>query len=325
MTNSSTPGVFSYLPGLGLAILIAAISFVLSAGHAALDPLVLSMLISIILGNLIGPYQRFEPGVALSHGIFIPLGIILYGTQMDPHPLRMYGTGRLLHILSMVFIGLIAIYWMSLKLGISRKISLLLAAGSAICGASAIMVLSPVIKADKEDTSVSLLAITVVGLTGVILYPLVQETLSLSDEIYALLCGSTLYQVGQVKAAASLMGQNVVELALPVKLLRVGTLLPIAVVYSLLTGNRDRRVYVPWFIIASLVLAAAANLYPALATHRAAIAPYVSFFFSIAIAGIGLSVNLEAIIDVGPKPILSVFLGWILLIVLFITGVRVIG
>ena len=135
MTNSSAPQVLSYLPGLGLAVLIATASSVLSFGHAALDPLVLSMLISIIIGNLLGPYRRFESGIALSHKIFIPLGIILYGTQMNIQPLRIYGAGRIFHILSLVIISLIVIYWISIKLGVSKKISLLLAAGSAICGA----------------------------------------------------------------------------------------------------------------------------------------------------------------------------------------------
>ncbi len=325
MTDGPAEKMLPLLPGLGLAILIAAVSQFLSFGHATLDPLVLSILISIVLGNLIGPRPYFQSGIAFSQNLFIPIGIILYGTQMDLRPLQMYGLGRVLHVLLMVFLGLTAIYGMSRALGIPRRIGMLLSAGSAICGASAIMVLSPVIHAEKEETSVSLLSITVVGLTGVIFYPLIQESLSLSEELYALLCGSTLYQVGQVKAAASLLGESAVELAVPVKLLRVGTLLPIAVVYSLLTGREKKKLYVPWFIVGSLVTAAASNLIPPLAAHRAAVAPYVTFFFSIAIAGIGLSIDLEAMIDVGPKPLLAAFLGWGILIILFISGVSVIG
>jgi uncharacterized integral membrane protein (TIGR00698 family) len=325
MQDHSAEQRFSFLPGIALTIAITAATHLLSLGHPALDPLVLSILISIVIGNLLGPRLRLERGIALARRIFIPLGIILYGTQMDLQPLRLYGTGRLLHILVMVFAGLTSIYWLSTVLGISRKLSLLLAAGSVICGASAIMVLSPVIKAEKEDTSVSLLAITVVGLTGIILFPLFQEILALSDEVYALLCGSTLHQMGQVRAAAALLGQNVLEMAVPVKLLRIGTLLPIAIIYSLITGTENREVYIPWFIVGSLIIAVLSNLYPPLHTHRAAIAPFVTFFFSIAISGIGLSVDLESLIDVGPKPLLAAFLGWFVLIALFILGLNLIG
>lgn len=325
MEHRSSEQMFSLLPGLGLAVVIASASQLISFGHAALDPLVLSILISVVIGNLFGPYKSLEPGVALARKVFIPVGIILYGTQMDLRPLQSHGVPRLVHVVAMVFLGLIAIYGISKKLGIPRKLGLLLAAGSAICGASAVIVLSPVIKAEKEDTSVSLLAITVVGLTGVILYPLFQEILSLSEEVYALLCGSTLYQMGQVRAATSLLGPQVTELAVPIKLLRIGALLPIAIIYSLIAGRENRKVYIPWFIVGSIAAAALFNLAPRLHAHRAAIAPFVTFFFSIAIAGIGLSVDLESLIDAGPKPLLAVFLGWFVLIGLFFLGLLLLG
>ncbi len=312
-------------PGLGLAVMIAGACQLLSLGYAAADPLVISILISIVLGNLLGPVRRFGPGSALASRIFVPLGIILYGTQMDLRPLQLFGTGRLLHIFVMVFAGLAAIYWLSRRLGIAKKLSMLLAAGSVICGASAIIVLSPVIRAEKEDTSVSLLAITIVGLAGVILFPLYQEILSLSDKVYALLCGSTLYQMGQVMAAASMLGQNAVEMAVPIKLLRISTLLPIAVIYSFIMGKDHQKIYIPWFIIGSIFVAVLFNLYPPLHAHRTAIAPFATFFFSIAISGIGLSVDLESLIDAGPKPFLAVVLGWFVLIALFIFGLKLIG
>ncbi len=320
MSNGSAPHEVSVLPGLGLTVLIAAVSHLLSFGHTTLDPLVISMLISIMLGNLIGPRQIFQPGILSARKIFIPLGIMLYGTQLDLRPLGGYGAGRIFHILFMVFFGMYAIYRLSLALGVRRKMSMLISAGSAICGAAAIMVLSPLIDADKEDTSISLLSITVVGLTGVILYPLFQEILSLSENAYALLCGTTLYQVGQVKAASSLMGMNAMNMALPVKLLRVAMLLPIAAAAPWITEKRSRRVYIPWFIVVFIFLAVLSNLSPELSARRAVIAPYAGFFLSVAIAGIGLSVDLESIIDIGPRPLLAAFLGWSVLIALFILG-----
>jgi uncharacterized integral membrane protein (TIGR00698 family) len=322
--NNASPKTFSPLPGLGVAIIIAVIATIFSFGHAALDPLVLSILIGIVLGNLLGPYENFKPGILLAQRVFIPLGIILYGTQMDVRPLQTYGTGRVLHIFAMVLVGLLVIYGISRKLGISGKIGMLLSAGTAICGASAIMVLSPVIKAEREDTSISLLSITIVGLCGVILYPIVQELISLPDRLYALLCGSTLNQLGQVKAAASFMGHDVINMAVPVKLLRMATLLPIAVAYSLITGRETKKVYIPWFIIGFIIVAVLVNAVPGLHAIREVVSPYVAFCFSIALAGIGLSVDIESIIDVGPKPLLAAFLGWIVLIALFILGVTVV-
>jgi len=321
MSKSRAADSLLLLPGLALAVFIGAVAQFLSFGKATLDPLVLSLLISIVLGNSIGSYSFLQPGITLSQKIFIPLGIILYGTQMDVLPLRIYGPGRVLYILTMVFISMAAIYGISRALGLPRKTGLLLSAGSSICGAAAIMVLSPVIDAEKEDTSVSILAITVLGLTGVIFYPIFQELLSLSEDTYALLCGTTLYQVGQVKAAASLMGQNALIMALPVKLLRISTLLPVAAVFSFLTRRPDQRIYIPWFIALSALAAVATGLSPALSAQRQAISPYCTFFFSTALAGIGYKVDLESVINAGLKPLLATFLGWVVLILLFILGV----
>jgi len=161
----------------------------------------------------------------------------------------------------------------------------------------------------------------VLGLTGVIFYPIFQEMLSLSEDTYALLCGTTLYQVGQVKAAASLMGQNALIMALPVKLLRISTLLPVAVVFSFLTRRPDRRIYIPWFIALSALAALATGLSPALSAYRQTLSPYCTFFFSTALAGIGFKVDLESVINAGLRPLLAVFLGWVVLILLFILGV----
>lgn len=321
MSTSPTAKPLSLLPGLGLTLLIASAAHFVSFGKATLDPLVLAMLFSIVLGNYLGQRDLLQPGIEFSRRFFIPLGIIFYGTQMDILPLRIYGAGRVLYILTMVFISMAAIYGISRALRIPEKTSLLLAAGSSICGASAIMVLSPVIKAEKEDTSVSILAITVLGLSGVIFYPMVQEALSLSEDVYALLCGTTLYQMGQVKAAASFMGKNALVMALPVKLLRMSTLFPVAVAFSFLNRRNGRRAYVPWFIGLSVLAAVASNMSPVLSAKRTMIAPYCTFFFSAALAGIGLTVDLDSMVHAGPRPLLATFLGWIILVLIFIMGV----
>lgn len=318
--NDKPLATWSYLPGLGIAVFIAAVSYLLALGHVALDPLVLSILISIIVGNLLGPYRNIEAGVSLSYRLFIPLGIILYGTQMDLQPLRTVGIRHITHTIVIVFACLAAVSWLSHRLGLAKKLSMLLAAGSAICGASAIMVLSPVIGAKKEETSVALLAITVIGLAGIIVYPLAQEYLNLSERTYGLLCGSTLYQMGQVRVAATLLSQAAVDIAIPVKLIRIGALLPVAIMFSLLARGRGQKLFIPWFIVGSIIVAAAFNVVPALGALRASIASFISFIFAIAIAGIGLTIDLESIIDMGFKPLLAVFLGWLLLLALFTAG-----
>lgn len=316
---------FDILPGIGLAAAIAGVSQFISRFHPAIDALLLALLLSIIVANLAGVGRTVLPGVDFTREHLIPLGIILYGTQLDFLPVRQHGHGHIIHIILMVAFGVLAISFFSKAIGIRKKTALLLAAGASICGASAIVVLSPVIRADKEDTSVSLLAVTVVGLMGVILYPLIQEALQIPEEQYGILCGSTLFQVGQVRATASLLGATALSLAVPMKLIRVGMLLPVAVVYSLISG-RERNTWVPlpWFLVGFFITVAAVNIWPVLALNRAVIAPAATFLFSTALAGIGLSVDLESIINAGPRPFIAAFMGLLILIALFAAGWAVI-
>lgn len=324
MDNMKDEKTIYRLLGIGVAVLIAAFSYIVSLGISALDPLVISMLISIIVGNLIGPHPRLKPGIGLSQRIFIPLGIILYGTQMDIGHAATAGIGWLFLVVVTTMLGITAIYRIAVWSGISRKTGLLLAAGTAICGASAIMVLSPVIKAEKGETSISLLSITVIGLVGVIIYPLIQELMSLSETTYAFLCGSTLPQVGQVKAAALMMGEHAVAIALPVKLMRVGLLLPVGIIYSLIANHSAGSRTIPWFLVGFIIFAVVANISPLFNAYRDIIAPIAAFLFSIAISGIGLSVDIESIVDTGLKPIAASFIGWLCLIALFTIGIHII-
>lgn len=311
-------------PGLGAALLVALIAVFLSLVSHALDPLVLAMLISIIAGNIIGPAPVLSSGIQLSQKVFIPAGIVLYGMQLEARPLLSLGSGPILFILAIVLASSLIVTAVSLRLGINRSLRFLLAAGASICGASAIVVLSPVVKADKEDTSVALIAITIIGLAGVIGYPLFQELFSMSERNYALLCGSTLFQLGQVKAAAALMSANALEMAIPVKLLRIATLLPIAIFYSFLQKDAGKKLPVPWFIVLSIVLAVLMNLIPDAGQVQAFVRPAATFVFSIAVAGIGFSMEIESILDSGLKPILAVLIGWLCMIILFLAGNRLV-
>lgn len=307
----------SYVKGLALSIFIAAIAYLLSSFHPALDSLVVAILLGIILGNLLREREPIESGINLATRVFIPLGITLYGSQLILYtPLDYYGYLRVISLMGVYFA---VILWLSRRFSISKNTGLLVACGSAICGASAIVVLSPVIVARKEETSISLISITIVGLTGVIFYPVLQGWFSIPSEPYAFLCGSTLPQIGQVKLAASTLGIVIRDQALQVKLLRVAMLAPIALALSLPYRRirKEKGYYIPWFIFTFILTAILFNIIPSFRELSIKIEPLVRFIFSIAIAGIGLSINLDVVIEEGPRPMLIAFLGWFAAIILF--------
>ncbi|MBI5199377.1 MAG: putative sulfate exporter family transporter [Nitrospirae bacterium] len=305
----------SYIKGLSLTVFIATIAYLFSSFHPALDSLVVAILLGIILGNLIREREPVEKGIKLASRVFIPLGITLYGSQLNFYTLLPYYNS--FRVIFLIVIYFTVILWLSRRLSKSKNTGLLIACGSVICGASAIVVLSPVIAARKEETSISLISITIVGLTGVIFYPAIQGWFSIPLEPYAFLCGSTLQQIGQVKLAASVLG--VFNEALQVKLLRVAMLAPLALTLSLTHRKvrKEKSYYAPWFILTFILTAILFNIFPALSSLSIKIEPLVRFIFSIAIASIGLSIDLDAVIEEGPRPLIIAFLGWIAAISVF--------
>lgn len=325
MTTGGSGASASVLPGLGLAILVAAVSHLISLGRLTPDPHMIAILISILLGNLIVSRRALQPGIAFSQAIVVPLGIVLYGTQVDLQPLQEYGIGRVILIVVMVLVCIIAVHFAARRMQVAEKKGLLIAGGTALCGASAIIILSPVVLAEKKDTSVALLAITVMGICGVILYPVLQGIFSLREDLYTLLCATTLPQMGQVKAAVSIVDQDAVAAAVSLKLIRVAMILPVAVLFSLLTrhAHLERSPGFPWFIVGFVGIAAAVNAFPFLDAARSLLSSPVSFIFTVAIAGIGLSIDLESIIESGPKPLVVSFVGWAALVLVLLAGTAV--
>ncbi len=306
----------SYAKGIALSVFVATIAYLLSNFHQALDSMVVAILFGVILGNLLKEREPLEKGINFATKIFIPLGITLYGSQLSFYTfLPYYDYLKVIFLMAVYFT---VILYLSKKFSISRNTGLLIACGSVICGASAIVVLSPVISARKEETSISLISITIVGLTGVIFYPIIQGWFSIPLEPYAFLCGSTLHQIGQVKLAASAVG--VLNEALQVKLLRVAMLAPFALALTLPYRKMDEKkgYFIPWFILTFILTASLFNIIPFLSTLSVKIEPIVRFIFSIAIASIGLSIDLDAVIEEGPRPLIIAFLGWFAAIIFYI-------
>lgn len=311
-----TDKINSYAKGIAISVFVAIVAYLLSSFHQALDSLVVAILFGIIIGNLVRERESIEKGIDLSTRVFIPIGITLYGSQLNFYTLLPYYD--YLKVIFLMAVYFSVILYLSKKFAVSRNTGLLIACGSIICGASAIVVLSPVISARKEETSISLIAITIVGLTGVIFYPVIQGWFSIPLEPYAFLCGSTLPQIGQVKLAASAVG--VLNEALQVKLLRVAMLAPLALALTLpYRKTEDKKEYfIPWFILTFILTASLFNIIPALSTLSVKIEPVIRFIFSIAIAGIGLSIDLDAVIEEGPRPLIIAFLGWFAAILFYI-------
>ncbi len=317
LDREPTTSYISVIPGLLSVLGIGVAAYYLSQVHPSLDALAIAILLGIAIGIATNRAPILLPGARFGAKVLIPVGIILYGTSLSFVSLAaLPGMTIMLTILCMaafyVLIFLLVKVWK-----ISPKTGELIASGSAVCGASAIAVLSPAMDAEPEDTSVSLLVITAVGLLGAMTYPLLQAFFGISDIAYAIFSGATLHQTGIVKIAVAEMDKEIISYALAVKTVRIVMLLAIALITGLLHSRSQagqsplsilRRV---WFLIPFALVGVTMSFVPATQEFFTAIKPWATFVFSLALGSIGLLVDIESVLNAGSRPLVIGLLGWI--------------
>ncbi len=296
-----------YILGIVTVLIIAVISYFISMLHASFDALVISILIGMLFGNLIGDRASFKKGTDGAIKVFLPVGIALYGSQLVFNDLR-------LSFVLTVFLVFLCLFVLTLLVSnffnIDRKLAILLASGLSVCGASAIAVISPLIGARKEDTSISVISVMMLGLSGMILYPVLANVLSLGVEDSAFFAGATLPMLGQVKVASLNISRECFETALKIKLIRISFLFFLVTTAILLSGKAKKKVKIPWFIIVFIVSALIVNFTRILEPMIGYFRNVSSFFLSSALAAIGFSVDFETIIEKGAAPLAAIFLSW---------------
>ncbi|MHB8880782.1 MAG: YeiH family protein [Thermodesulfovibrionales bacterium] len=297
----------TYLPGIVLVLGIAVFSYLLSTINASFDPLVISIIIAMLLGNIISQKHYFQDGIELALKIFLPVGIACYGTQLTVHELQ--GT-QLLSIMA-VFIGLFGFTLLIARtFNINLRASVLLASGLSVCGATAIAVMSPLIGARREDTSIAIISVMMLGLTGMIFFPLINELLALTKGEFNFLAGTTLPMLGQVKVAASNVCPDCLSAALRIKLIRMSFLFFLVTAAAFISVTEKKRVSVPWFVIVFVLLAVLSNVTNILTSWTGQLKVLSSFCLAAGLAALGFTVDFDSIIEEGMVPLGAIFFSW---------------
>jgi uncharacterized integral membrane protein (TIGR00698 family) len=245
------------------------------------------------------------------------------------------GIGLLAGIVATVFITIAVGFAIGRLVGLPAKMALLVACGNSICGNSAIAAVAPVIDAEGDDVATAIAFTAVLGIAVVLLIPIIASSLHLGPAASGALAGLTVYAVPQVFAAAAPMGPMAVQLGTLVKLVRVLMLGPVVVCLSMVRfGHNDARRHtgrysllqlVPAFIIAFVALAAARS-FDLLPEAVVSAAHGLSILLTIlAMAALGLGVDLRHVFAAGPRVSIAVIASLLLLVVLALVVIRLTG
>ncbi len=295
-------------------------------GSPILDPLLVALVIGIVLRSFVKFDDKFISGFRLTPLLFIPIGVILYGA-VNLNFIKFASVNpTFIFIVLIVFIAyLTSVFLLSTLLNINEKTMYLIAAGSSICGASAIAITSDAIDAEPDDVSNSLIPIFISALIGLfVLLPFLAAILKMTGLDYSIMAGALLQFTGFVKAAVAnipVNGANVdvlMPLALSVNAVRyIGLLLLIPMFASF----ARKRFYIPWYLWVFLGAGVAFSFLPELAKILNPIfKPALTYLWSIAMAAIGLNANLKSLFSKdGLKAFIVSFFSFIIAISIFLS------
>lgn len=144
--------------------------------------------------------------------------------------------------------------------GVDRLLTRLIAAGTAICGGTAIVTLSPVIKARGDQVALALMIVFCLNMVALLTFPSVGEWLGMTQTQFGTWTALAVHDTSSVVATAAVYGQQAAEVATTLKLGRTLWLIPLILVFSLLSGSGFVKIRIPGFIVLFILASTAGTL-----------------------------------------------------------------
>jgi uncharacterized integral membrane protein (TIGR00698 family) len=271
------------IPGLALALVVMSISLgavhlfssVLSFDHGLLSPILVTLVLSLVIGSTVALPESVAPGLAFGVKRLLRFGIVLMGIRLSIFSVLEIGLVAIGVVVICITAAVLITVFIARRLGVSTRLGALIAAGTSICGVSAIVALSPAVGAKKEETAYAVATITLFGILATITYPYLTElVLHLPVTSAGFFLGTSIHDTSQVTAASliydqiwshqSAEGLTGADIAITTKLVRntfMVVVIPALSFWSARngdqgTGNARGSVtqYVPFFVLGYIVM-----------------------------------------------------------------------
>jgi uncharacterized integral membrane protein (TIGR00698 family) len=327
----SPSGTDPRMPGLAAAGVGVAGAF---AAHDLVGPVgVLTWAVALgVLATNVGALPAVaEDGLRLVMRRLLRVGVVLLGFSLSLASIAGLGPPVIALVVVTLTSTLALTWWAGRRLGIGDARALLVATGFAICGASAIAAMEETAEADDEDVTIAIAMVTLCGTVAMVVLPLLQAPLGLSDVQLGTWTGASVHEVGQVVAAAGPAGATAVGVAVVVKLTRVLLLAPVVAGVGLARrhdgGRRDAATppLVPLFVLGFLaaVLLRSTGLVPDLALSLAAHLQTVTL--AAALFAMGTGVHLASLLRGSGRVVLLGAGSTLVVATVSLAGVLVLG
>ena len=288
-----------------------------------------ALTLAIVLGMLVGNWvlgtgkSRFSAGIAFGKQTLLRFGIVLYGLRLTFQDVAHVGLAGLLIDIVMLSCTFLFAWWAGTRwFHLDRTTAMLIGAGSAICGAAAVMATDPVVRGRADQVAIAVSTVVVFGTCAIFVYPflyhlnLEHHIVAMNAGAFGIYAGSTIHEVAQVVAAGRAVGDSAADTAVITKMVRVMLLAPFLLMLSAYLGRARpseesaagvqparAKFSIPWFALWFVAVTAVHSLVrlPAHWVHAAVDADTV--ILAMAMSALGLTTHRSAIGQAGLKPI----------------------
>jgi len=230
--SAAHPG---WIRGYGLAVLVAALSYAIHylpfppfqvGNRYPVSAAIIAILGGVVVRNVLPlPAASVDAAKGLARRL-IPLTIVLTGAGLNLTRVASVGSTALIITLICIATSMAVSIWLARVFGVFHRTGLLIGAGTAICGTSAIVAVAPLIEAEDQDVMLSIGTVNILGLLLMFALPAVGGLMHLRDEAFGVWAGTSIHAVPQVVAAGFAYSPAAGSLATLVKLVRVTMLAP---------------------------------------------------------------------------------------------------
>ena len=329
------------LPGLILAFVLAIGGQILSEligvklmglPKSPVSAIMMAILLGVLIRNTVSLPKLFDPGIRFGLVRILRLGIVLLGIRLSLGEVGEIGLLSLPIIIGAVAAALLIVTFLSRKLGLSGRLGTLIAVGTSICGATAIVATAPAIAAKDDEVAYSIACVTLFGIIAMLTYPFAAHWMFDADPVSSgLFLGTSVHETAQVAGAGLVYQQyyndpQALDVAAVTKLVRNLGMLVIIPLMSIIYHRKSAEAgkapkwwtMIPLFVIGFALMSLLRTVgdmgdmgdlafgflqpeqWKAIVSHTKEAAEVC---LAIAMAAVGLGTSIKGLIHIGLRPL----------------------
>ncbi|WP_293032934.1 YeiH family protein [Natronococcus sp.] len=305
-----------FLPGLAALFLGAVLARTVELA-VGFNHLLVAIALGFVLANAVGVPDRLEPGIN-THKLWLGAGIVLMGASLTLETILEVGGLVLLVVVAVTTLTILVVELLARNVfGLADQLGSLLAAGSGICGVSAVVAVAGAIRAREEQIAYAAATVLLFDAITIVVYPIVGDLLGLSDVVFGVWAGVSMFSTGPVVAVGFAHSEVAGQWATMAKLSRnalIGAVVIAYASYYARSGSAGRPSLrtlwdeFPKFVLGFLALVALGSAGVFSSAQQASIENAYNWLFVLAFVGLGTEIQLAELRSTGLTPALVVLL-----------------